>query len=65
MKVTSSDQNHEQQKLSSFEFPFTWKYGNRNEVSNKSRKFQMTIFVIFSRMIKIAIFARIENFIAK
>jgi len=25
----------------------------------------MTIFVIFSRMIKIAIFARIEKFIAK
>jgi len=25
----------------------------------------MTIFVIFSRMIKIAIFARIENFVAK
>jgi len=65
MKATSSDQNHEQQRESSFEFLFTWKYGKRNEVLNKSRKFPMTIFVIFSRMIKIAVFARIEKFIAK
>jgi len=64
MKATSSDQNHEQ-KVSSFEFLFPWKYGNRNEVLNKSRKFPMTIFIIFSRITKIAIFAKIENFIAK
>ena len=65
MKTTSSDQSHEEQSASSFEFHFTWKYENRNERFMQMRKFPMTIFVIFSRMIKIAIFARIENFVAK
>jgi len=64
MKTTSSDQTHEKQRVSSFEFLFTWKkYSNESFI--QMRNFPMTIFIIFSQMIQIAIFERLENFIAK